>query len=318
MHTDRQIVTSRLLDAPRALVFAAFTDPRHISNWWGPRGFRTTTHEMDVRTGGVWRFIMHGPDGTDYRNRIRYTEVIPNERLAYDHDDDGENNMQPFQGLITFADEAGKTRVTLSLTLCSVAERENMVKFGAVEGAQQTLQRLSEHTLVNTPGAFVLTRDLEAPRELVFKAWTEPERLAHWFGPKGFKLTVKTGDIRTGGLLHASMEAPNGMKMWAKWLVHEVSPLDCLVFTNCFSDEYGGLGRHPAAPQWPQQTLSVIEFEEVGENATRLTIRGILVHATADEHTVFASNHASMRGGWGGTLEQLTAYLADETQTARA
>src|SRR6478735_6105977 len=82
---SREIVASRVFDAPRDLVFKMWTDREHAGNWWGPKGFRTTIHEMDVRPGGVWRFVMHGPDGRDYQNKIVYVEVVRPERLVYDH-----------------------------------------------------------------------------------------------------------------------------------------------------------------------------------------------------------------------------------------
>src|SRR5258705_101160 len=87
---DREMLITRLFDAPRELVFGAWTDPERIANWWGPTGFTTTTSAMDVRPGGVWRFVMHGPDGRDYQNKIVYMEVVPPERLVYRHaGDDG-------------------------------------------------------------------------------------------------------------------------------------------------------------------------------------------------------------------------------------
>jgi uncharacterized protein YndB with AHSA1/START domain len=96
---DREMVITRVINAPRALVFKAWTKPAHIGNWWGPRGFTTTTHSMDVRPGGEWRFVMHGPDGTDYQNRIVDLEVVEPERLVYDHfgeaGDERENSKQP-------------------------------------------------------------------------------------------------------------------------------------------------------------------------------------------------------------------------------
>ncbi len=141
---DRTIVATRLFDAPQALVFKAFTDREHIGKWWGPNGFTTTTHEMDVRPGGAWRFIMHGPDGVDYPNLIVYTEVVSPERLAYDHsDDDGGNS---FRALVELTEEDGKTRVTMTGIFATAAERERVeAEFGAVEGAEQTLARLAEH-----------------------------------------------------------------------------------------------------------------------------------------------------------------------------
>src|SRR5207248_2469506 len=87
---DREIVATRIFDAPRELVFKVWTDPKHIGNWWGPKGFATTTFSMDVRPGGVWRFVMHGPDGRDYENKITYLEVVAPERIVYKHGGDAD------------------------------------------------------------------------------------------------------------------------------------------------------------------------------------------------------------------------------------
>jgi uncharacterized protein YndB with AHSA1/START domain len=80
---DREIVFTRVFDAPRRMVWEAWTDPKQLVLWWGPRGFTTTIDEMDVRVGGVWKLVMHGPDGTDYPNKSIFTEVVPNERLRF-------------------------------------------------------------------------------------------------------------------------------------------------------------------------------------------------------------------------------------------
>lgn len=142
---DRTIVMSRTIEAPRSLVWDAWMEPHHVAQWWGPLGFSTTTHEMDVRTGGVWRFIMHGPDGTDYPNRVRYREVVRPERLVYVHDDDGLGEHPAFDVVVNFAERAGKTEVTLRMTFPTVADRDAAKKFGAVEGGNQTLGRLAEY-----------------------------------------------------------------------------------------------------------------------------------------------------------------------------
>jgi uncharacterized protein YndB with AHSA1/START domain len=145
--SDREIVFTRLFDAPRELVWEAWTDSQQVVQWWGPRGFTTTTHEMDVRPGGVWRFIMHGPDGTDYPNKIVYNEVVPSERLAYTHgSDDGDDESGRFQVTVTFADHGGKTRLTMRALFASAEECDRVVKeFGAIDGGNQTLDRLAEH-----------------------------------------------------------------------------------------------------------------------------------------------------------------------------
>jgi uncharacterized protein YndB with AHSA1/START domain len=141
---DREIVTTRVFDAPRELVFKAFTDPKHIVNWWGPKGFTNTTLEMDVRPGGVWRFTMHGPDGTDYPNKIAYLEVVRPERLVYDHDDDDGGNG--FHVTVTFEAQGGKTKLTMRALFATAAERAKVVEeYGAIEGANQTLDRLEAY-----------------------------------------------------------------------------------------------------------------------------------------------------------------------------
>jgi uncharacterized protein YndB with AHSA1/START domain len=143
--TDREIVVTRVFDAPRELVFQAWTDPEQVVQWWGPRGFTTTNHEMDVRPGGVWRFVMHGPDGTDYANRVDFLEVVAPERLVYEHGPDGESEGLSFRSTVTFDDEGGKTRLTLRLVFGSAEERDRAVEFGALDGGKQTLKRLAQH-----------------------------------------------------------------------------------------------------------------------------------------------------------------------------
>lgn len=143
--SERELVLTRLFDAPPALVFRAYTDPAYLPQWWGPNGFTVTTREIDIRPGGVWRFVMHGPDGTDYDNRIRYQEIVASERLAYDHDGDVDGDPHGFHVVITLEEEGGKTRLT-QRSLFASAEAVEMVKsFGAVELGYQTLGRLEAH-----------------------------------------------------------------------------------------------------------------------------------------------------------------------------
>lgn len=142
---DREIVIRREFDAPRELLFDAWTDPDQIGKWWGPNGFSTTTHEMDVRPGGRWRFMMHGPDGTDYPNEIVYTEVEKPERLAYDHGSGEEDDPDQFHVTVTFEEQDSRTTLTMRMRFATAEQRDKTVEFGAVEGANQTLDRLEEH-----------------------------------------------------------------------------------------------------------------------------------------------------------------------------
>lgn len=307
---DREIVIERYVAAPRDLVFKVWTDPAHVGNWWGPRGFRTTTTHLDLRPGGEWKFLMHGPDGTDYPNHIMYDEVVAPERLRYRTFGDGETKEVRFLSIITFTEEGAGTRVRMRSIFPSAAVRNLVVeKYGAIEGGRQHLDRLAEHVTHLSPDTFVISRVFAAPRDLVFRCWVEPERMAAWTGPKGFKSVVKQADIRPGGVLHTCMETPDGKKMWGKWQVREVMPPLRLTYVNQFSDEAGGLTRHPMAPTWPLELLTTVTFEEVPEG-TRLTLMWTPINETPEERATFAAAHDSMRGGWGGSLDKLAEYLA--------
>lgn len=145
---EREIVIRRTLNAPREAVFRAWTDPDQVVRWWGPNGFVTLTSEMDVRPGGVWRFVMQGPDGIDYPNRIVYREVAPPERLTYSQSDDAPAGAieDAFESTVNFEDRRGATELTLRMLFPTTAARETAVRqYGAIEGGRETLARLAEH-----------------------------------------------------------------------------------------------------------------------------------------------------------------------------
>lgn len=138
---NREIVVTRLFDAPRDLVFQMWTDPKHIVQWWGPKGFTSTIYEMDVKPGGVWRFVMHGPDGVDYQNKVVYLEIVRPERIVYSH-----VSGPQFQMTVTLSEDGDKTMLTAQMLFESASLRDRVVKeFGAVEGLKQTLGRLQEY-----------------------------------------------------------------------------------------------------------------------------------------------------------------------------
>jgi uncharacterized protein YndB with AHSA1/START domain len=143
--SDRELIITRILNARRALVFDAWTDPVHIVKWWGPNGFTNTNLEMDVRPGGKWRFIMHGPDGTNYPNRIAYTQVIRPEILEYVHDADKDDDPNKFQVKVTFEEIGNKTKITMKMLVKSPEVLKEFKRFGAVEGGNQTLERLENY-----------------------------------------------------------------------------------------------------------------------------------------------------------------------------
>ncbi|MFB4309549.1 SRPBCC family protein [Actinomadura sp. GTD37] len=142
---DREIVISRVIDAPRELVFEAFTEVRHLSQWWGPEGFSTTTQAFEFRVGGEWDFVMHGPDGTDYSEWISWTEIAPSERIALLH---GESRDDPnaFESVLTFEPDGAATRIEMRTVFPTRELRDEAVeKYHAVEAGRQTLGNLAAY-----------------------------------------------------------------------------------------------------------------------------------------------------------------------------
>ena len=157
---------------------------------------------------------------------------------------------------------------------------------------------------------FVLSRLFDAPRDLVWKCFTDPVHMKHWWGPKGVTVVASNMDLRPGGTYHYGMKVPDGTVMWGKFVYREITPPEKLVFINSFSDEKGGLTRHPMAPTWPMEMLSVFTFEELPGGKTKFTLRWSPHNATEEERKTFDAGHDSMNQGWSGTMEQLETYLA--------
>jgi uncharacterized protein YndB with AHSA1/START domain len=161
-----------------------------------------------------------------------------------------------------------------------------------------------------TERPFIISHLFHAPRERVWKAWSERERLMRWFGPVGITIPGAKLDFSSGGTFHFCMRSPDGKSMWGKFVYREIIAPEKIVLVNSFSDEHGGLTRHPLSPTWPLEMLSTTIFADVGEH-TRLTIEWRPLQPTAEERKTFDSSHDSMRQGWSGTFGQLTGYLVN-------
>jgi uncharacterized protein YndB with AHSA1/START domain len=314
---DRKLVLTRTFDAPRALVFKVWTDPGHVARWWGPHDFTNPVCELDVRPGGAILIHMAAPDGTVYPMKGVFREIVEPERIVFSsgavEDDDGNPGLEVLM-TVTFTERAGKTTLTLEAAVVKATPEAAWALEGMEAGWTQSLERLGAHLAGIHRGGptdreFIVTRVFDAPRELVFQAWTDPDRLAHWWGPKGFTTVSGTMDLRPGGVFHYGLRSPAGQVMWGKWVFREVLAPERLVFVASFSDETGGVTRHPFAHDWPLEVLSTLTFGAEG-GKTRLTMRGVPINATESERKTFKAGHDSMQKGWAGTLDQLAEYLA--------
>lgn len=155
---------------------------------------------------------------------------------------------------------------------------------------------------------FEITRVFDAPRDRVWQAWTEAERLKKWWGPSGFKVHTCKVDLRPGGTFLYGMTAPDGSDMWGKFVYREIVAPQKLIFIVSFSDPKSGVTRHPLRANWPLEILSTVTFEEQG-GKTKVTVQWVPHEATELERKTFEDGRDSMKQGWGGTFDQFAEYL---------
>lgn len=154
---------------------------------------------------------------------------------------------------------------------------------------------------------FVIAREFDAPRDLVWKAWTEAERLVQWTGPKGSTVKYSKMDFRVGGSFHYCLQFGEH-EIWGRAYYREIVPPEKLVYINTFSDEKGAITRHPLAPDWPAELRTTVNFTE-RNGKTTVTLEWIPINAGEAEIKAFEAGRDSMKGGWGGSFEVLADYL---------
>ncbi len=287
----REVTATRIFDAPRALVWRAFTDPDHLKHWWGPNGFTCTFHEFDLRPGGAWRFIMHGPDGTDYKNDNVFVTIDWMERIVFDHVSFPKHSVT-----MRFEDAGGKTKLVFKQLFESLDDFEK-IKLISMPGLTQTLDRLAAHLPQIDPyrRELTITRTFAAPRALVWRAWTDPKQLAKWWGPHGFSNPVCEINLNPGGAIHIVMRAPDGTDYPMRGEFREIAPPERLVFTSYPVD---GEGR-PLI-----DGLTTVTFVE-RDGATEMTLHTRAIGLAP----VAVAMIAGMAAGWGQSIERLAGLV---------
>jgi uncharacterized protein YndB with AHSA1/START domain len=290
LNLEREIVITRILDAPRKLVFEAWTHPRHLVQWWGPAGFTNPVCEMDVRPGGTWYIVMRGPDGSEYPGGGVYREIVPPERLVFTNNAFDPAGKVILEGhtTVTFADEGRKTKLVLTTRAKALDDYTARFLAGMEAGWTQSMERLAQH--VTADRSIVATRVFDAPRELVFDAFTDPEHISNWWGPRGFTTTTYEMDVRPGGIWRHTMHGPDGADYENEIIYVEVARPALIVYD------------HISKPLF----RSTIGFEDhCGK--TRLTMH--MLFATAEEREWVARTHGAVEGAQ-QTLARLAELLA--------
>lgn len=302
----KEIVLARVFDAPRKLVWKAWTRPEHIAKWFGPRGFTTRVTKYEFKPRGKWVYVMRGPDGTDYPCHGVFREIVENERIVTtdefgeDHPAITDDQSGMPRGMIvtcSFTDEGDKTRVTITILHRSEEDRVKHAKMGVVDGWGSSFECMDEHLAALAEEAtreMVITRVIAAPREMVFDAFVDTKNITHWWGPHGFTTTTTKSDQRPGGEWLFTMHGPDGTNYPNKVVYEEIVRPDRLIYLH---GEPGGgnfKGFYVTAT-----------FDERPAGKTLVTLR-MLFHSVGE-----LAKMKEFRASEGGnqTLERLEAYL---------
>jgi uncharacterized protein YndB with AHSA1/START domain len=313
---SNEINITRIYDAPVKAVWDAWVDPAQAAQWWGPRGFTTTTHSKDFRPGGHWTYTMHGPDGVDYPNTTLYLEIVEHSKLVYDH---GAHQDRPpvFRVTVLFTSVDGKTKMDMCMTLPTPEAAAETHKFVKKVGGYSTWDRLAEYLDKQLSGKedFFINQSFNAPIELMFEMWTNPDHFSQWLPPTGFQMEFLRAEIKSGGSALYLMTGGNGVKMYGRVEYLKIQRPDLIVYTQQFCDEKENVSRHPVSPTWPATMLTVVKLTSEGPKQTRVTViwepHG---PTTKEELETFIQARAGMTQGWTGSFDKLEAYINNQNQ----
>lgn len=303
-----ELYIERVYDAPVKMVWDAWVDPEKVAKWWGPRGFTLTSKQKDVRVGGTWTYMMHGPDGVNYPNKTVFHEVEKYSKLVYDH---GANDDQPamFRVTVLFSEQSGKTKMEMWMAMATPEAAREAKKFVRKAGGDSTWDRLAEY-LANDD-KFVVNRTFDAPIDVMFDVWTDPKKFSQWLPPTGMTQTFIEVEVKPGGEGFYKMESTDGAtKLYGKIRYIEIVKPNKLVYTQIFTDEKGNISRHPFTPTWPEVMLTTVKLYAETSETTRVEITWVIEGAATDvERKTFHDAKAGMTQGWGGSFDKLESYL---------
>jgi uncharacterized protein YndB with AHSA1/START domain len=294
--TSHEISITRIIDAPRDVVFDAWTEAKQLARWFGPEGFTVPSSESDPRPGGAFSIVMRGPDGTDSTMRGVYREFDPPRRLVTESTASGPDGKTALEAVttVTLIDHDGKTELTVHERATALIPEAGPMLGGMEVGMLQSMRRLDDVLTGAVDRQIVLMRMYEAPRERVFDAFTAEEHLVHWWGPNGFTITIDEIDVRPGGVWRFTMHGPDGVDYPNVITYREIARPELLTF------------EHTSAPEADDPGFQAkVTFDEF-MGATIVTMRSVF--ASVEDRDMVVEKYHAVEGGT-QTLERLNEYL---------
>jgi uncharacterized protein YndB with AHSA1/START domain len=308
-----RLFIQRIFAASRDRVWKAWTDPELIAQWWGPADFTAPVIKVELREGGRYLYAMRSPEGQDFWSTGEYREIVPMERLVFtDSFADAEGNVVPAStyGMsadwprellvtVTFEEHGGGTKVTLREAGIPAGETLDMAEAGwneSLDKLARVLGGAAKTHLTAEPGKqeLVITRIFDAPRDLVFKAYTDPELVPRWWGPRSYTTTVDTMDVRPGGTWRYLQRDAGGEEYGFHGVYHDVTPPERLIYTFEFEPMPG----HVA--------LETVTLEDLN-GRTKVTDR--VVYQTVEDRD--GTLQSGMEEGMNETMDRFADLLKD-------
>jgi uncharacterized protein YndB with AHSA1/START domain len=315
---QKEILITRILDAPRELVWKAWTEPERLKRWWGPKIFTSPFSKIDLRVGGRYLFCMRSPDGKDFWSTGVYREIVEPERIVYtDSFADEKGNPVPAShyGMsgewqrellvtVTFEEHESKTKLTLQHIGIPAGENRKLAQQGWNESFDKLEESLkgeivkTKTKIIAEPGKqeIIISREFDAPRELVFKAFTDPKFYIHWLGPRELTMTIEKFELRNGGSWRYIHKDIDGNEYAFHGVIHEFTPPERIIDTF----EFEGL------PEKGHVILETVRFEELPGNRTKLTSQSVF-QSVADRDGMLQSG---MERGVNDSYQRLDELLA--------
>ena len=305
------IAINRVYDAPLREVWDAWSVPEQICQWWGPRGFTLTVHDRDLKSGGHWHYTMHGPDGTDYENTTQYLEVLPMQKLVYDHG--GHQDRPPlFRVTAQFKEHQGRTQLSMEMAFASAEVAHAMRGHIRQAGGETTWDRLGEFLAKKTSGKeiFLIARSFNASVDRLFQMCSSPDLLAQWLPPTGATMQFLRYSPPLSGSSFYEMSFNEGFAMHGLINYLELSSPHRIVYTQQFCDAAEKVIRPAFFPHWPLQMHTRIELFQEDESTSRLALCWTPEQATQEDLLQFVNERSGMTMGWTGSFDKLEALLS--------